>query len=289
MSKIVQSEVGTLVSLWRYPVKSMLGEELPLIQVNAHGLVGDRSFAVLDQSDGKVATAKNPRKWPMLFQCHATFLAGGESDELVSSVRLTLPDGTIVSSEQGNINEVLSKIFNREVILVAIEGGKVKGVQSSLPLHWTARSEEYWPDIEGRAQRDTVTDFRLPTGTFFDAAKIHLLATATLTQLHQSYPQGRFDVQRFRPNLLVESLGEKGSFSENTWIGHILTIGDDVRLNITGPCDRCVMTTLPQGDLPKDSGILRTAIQENHGTVGVYAAVEQGGMIRPGDRVRLES
>ena len=89
--------------------------------------------------------------------------------------------------------------------------------------------------------------------------------------------------------VLVESLGEKGSFSENTWIGHILTIGDDVRLNITGPCDRCVMTTLPQGDLPKDSGILRTAIQENHGTVGVYAAVEQGGMIRPGDRVRLES
>ncbi len=77
-------------------------------------------------------------------------------------------------------------------------------------------------------------------------------------------------------------------FVEQAWINHTLAIGEQVRLRITGPCARCVMTTLAQGDLPKDSGILRTAVQHNHGHVGVYAAVVQGGTISPGDRVRLE-
>ena len=101
------------------------------------------------------------------------------------------------------------------------------------------------------------------------------------------YPQGRFEVQRFRPNIVVEPVGSEQSFRENAWIGHTLAIGDEVRLRITGPCGRCVMTTLAQGDLPKDSGILRTAVQHNQGNVGVYAAVVRGGTIRRGDRVRL--
>ena len=74
---------------------------------------------------------------------------------------------------------------------------------------------------------------------------------------------------------------------ENEWIGQTLAIGDEVRLNITGPCSRCVMTTLPQGDLPKDPGILRTAAQHNKVNVGVYAAVQRGGTIRRRDLVRL--
>jgi MOSC domain-containing protein len=65
-------------------------------------------------------------------------------------------------------------------------------------------------------------------------------------------------------------------FVENDWIGHTAAIGE-VRLPITGPCTRCVMTTLPQGDLPKDAGILRTAAQDNHVNVGVYADVIAGG------------
>jgi uncharacterized protein len=81
--------------------------------------------------------------------------------------------------------------------------------------------------------------------------------------------------------------GEKG-FVENAWIGHTLAIGDAVRLSITGPCPRCVMTTLAQGDLPRDPGILRTAAQYNQVNVGVYAAVVRGGTIRRGDPVSLE-
>ncbi len=97
-----------------------------------------------------------------------------------------------------------------------------------------------------------------------------------------------FDVRRFRPNIVVQLVSGEKSFAENVWVGHTLAIGDQVRLNITGPCGRCVMTTLAQGDLPKDPGILRTAAQHNQVNVGVYASVVRGGAIRRSDRVRME-
>ena len=286
MSDATQTELGAVVSLWRYPVKSMMGEELNTAQVREHGVLGDRAYALLDKSDGKVASAKNPRKWPSLFAFRATFIerSGGAQ---VPSVRITLPNGTIMTSEQSDLSQVLSKALNREVTLAATERGHVVGVQSSVPASWTASAEEYWPDIEGLDHQDTVTDFALPTGTFFDCATVHLLTTATLNRLRDFYPQGRFEAQRFRPNIVVESVGGEESFAENAWIGHTLAIGDEVRLSITSPCGRCVMTTLDQGDLPKDSGILRTAVQHNRGNVGVYAALVRGGTIRRGDRVRL--
>jgi uncharacterized protein YcbX len=142
--------------------------------------------------------------------------------------------------------------------------------------------------MEGLDHRDTVTDFTLPEETFFDCAVVHVLTTATLDRLRELYPQGRFEVRRFRPNIVVQLGSRETSFAENAWIRHTLVIGNEVRLHVTGPCPRCVMTTLPQGDLPRDPGVLRTAAQHNHANVGAYAAVVRGGTIRRGDSVRLE-
>ena len=203
-------------------------------------------------------------------------------------VQMTLPDGSILSSECDDIDNRLSKALGREVMLVKTENGEVEGVQSPLPSSWSAHSEEYWPDMTGRDHQDTVTNFTLPTGTFFDAAMVHVLTTATLEQLRNGYPNGQFALQRFRPNLVVEARGETTGFVENSWIGQTLLIGDDVRLHVIGPCPRCVMTTLPQGDLSKDPGILRTALQLNEGHVGVYASVVQGGVIEAGDEIRCD-
>ena len=287
MANATQTEIGAVVSLWRYPVKSMMGEELHAAQVGDYGLLGDRVYALLDRADGKVATAKNPRKWPHLFAFRATLSEPPGSSAQWPPVRITLPDGTVITSEHGDLSQVLSQTLNRQVTLAATERSHVVGVQSSVPAAWTGYAEEYWPDMAGLDHRDTVTDFALPTGTFFDCATVHLLTTATLNRLRDFYPQGRFEIQRFRPNIVVDSGMDTPSFVENAWIGHTLAIGDEVRLHITGPCGRCVMTTLAQGDLPQDSEILRTAVQHNQGHVGVYAAVAQGGTIRCGDRVRL--
>lgn len=270
-----RKSVGLVVSLWRYPVKSMMGEELNAAEVTGRGLMGDRAYALIDKSDGKIASAKNPRKWPALFDFRAALADAPATDLKAPPVRITLPDGATVSSEQPDVDRILSIVLKREVTLSAL-------------LKRTVTAEEYWPDMEGLDHRDTVTDFGLPEGTFFDAAVAHLLTTATLDRLRMLYPQGRFEVRRFRPNIVVDT-GESGKdFVENAWIGQVLAIGDTLRLSVSGPCPRCVMTTLPQGDLPRDAGILRAAAQHNRANVGVYASVLQGGKVRRGDSVTLE-
>jgi uncharacterized protein YcbX len=275
MANVGPIEVGSVVSLWRYPVKSMMGEELNAAEVT-QGLVGDRAYALVDKSDGKIASAKNPQKWPHLFDFRAALTDAPRTGGKVPPVRMTLPDGTIVNSGQPDVHQILSQALKREVTLSAV-----------LPDRRTATAEEYWPDMEGLDHRDTVTDFGLPEGTFFDCAVVHVLTTATLDRLRALYPQGRFEVRRFRPNIVVETARGEEDFVENAWIGRTLEIGDAVRLRITGPCPR-VMTTLAQGDLPKDPGILRTAAQHNRANIGVYASVVQGGAVRRRDSVRLD-
>jgi uncharacterized protein YcbX len=286
MSDGTHTEAGAVVSLWRYPVKSMIGEELTAARLSDYGVLGDRAYALIDHSDGKVATAKNPRKWPTLFACAANLIERPDGSAQASAVRIRLPDGTMVTGDQSDVNQVLSKSINRDVTLAAIERG---GGAPSVPAGQTAKAEEYWPDIDGLDHRDAVTDFELPPGTFFDCATVHVLTTATLDRLRQFYPQGRFEVQRFRPNIVVKAVEGERPFPENAWIGHTLAVGDEVRLNVTGPCGRCVMTTLAQGDLPRDTDILRTAVQQNRANVGVYATVVRGGTIHRGDRVRLSA
>jgi uncharacterized protein len=273
-----QVRVGSVVALWRYPVKSMMGEELNATEVTDRGLLGDRRFAVVDRSTGKVGGAKNPRKWGNFFDFRAAYAEAPKTGARISSVRITLPDGTVVTSEQPDLEQIISRVFGRDV---AFQEARPDQMPSG------ATAEEYWPDMAGLDYRDTVTDFEMPAGTFFDIAVVHLLTTATINRLRALYPDGRFEVRRFRPNIVVSTEGEDARFVENDWIGRTVAIGANVRLAITEPCPRCVMITLPQGDLPKDSGILRTAARHNAVNVGVYASVLNGGAIRRDDPVTL--
>ena len=269
---------GSVVGLWRYPVKSMMGEELNAAEVTEGGLVGDRRFAVVDPTTGKVAGAKNPRKWGNFFDFRAAYVEPPQTGSKLAAVRLTMPDGTVATSEQPDLEQILSSALGRPVALAEARGsGESSG----------ATAEEYWPDMDGLDHRDTVTEWELPAGTFFDLAVVHLLTTATIERLRALYPEGRFEVRRFRPNIVVATEPDAQGFVENDWIGQTIAIGDEVRLHITGPCPRCVMTTLAQGDLPKDSGILRTAAQHNQANVGVYADVIAAGTLRRGDPVAV--
>jgi uncharacterized protein YcbX len=140
--------------------------------------------------------------------------------------------------------------------------------------------------MDGLANRDVVTDEAMPAGTFFDLAVLHVLTTGTLNKLRELYPAGRFEPRRFRPNLIINT-GDQTGFVENDWIGKTVAIGPEVRIQVTGPCPRCVMTTLAQADLPKDPGILKTAAKYNDVRVGVYASVIQAGTIRVGDALTI--
>jgi uncharacterized protein len=206
-----QVEGGSVVGLWRYPVKSMMGEELNDAEVTEHGLLGDRQFAVVDASTGKVAGAKNPRKWGNFFDLRAAYAEPPKSGSELPAVRLTLADGTVVTSDQPDLARILSKELGRDVEFAEAEHNG----ESSGPL-----AEEYWPDMPGLEHRDTVTDWELPAGTFFDIAVVHLLTTATIDRLRSLYPEGRFEVRRFRPNIVVATGPDEEGFVENDWIGH---------------------------------------------------------------------
>jgi uncharacterized protein len=272
-----QTQAGSVVALWRYPVKSMMGEELNSSEVTERGLLGDRQFAIVDRATGKVGGAKNPRKWGNFFDFRASYAEAPKHGARISAVRITLPDGEVVSNDRADLEQILSRAFGREIAFVE---ARAEGMTSGV-------AEEYWPDMAGLEHRDTVTDFEMPAGTFFDIAVVHLLTTATINRLRELYPQGRFEARRFRPNIVVSTGSDDPGFVENDWIGRTVLIGGTVRLAITEPCPRCVMITLPQGDLPKDSGVLRTAAQHNAVNVGVYASVVNGGTIRRGDPVVL--
>lgn len=279
---------GSVASLWRYPVKSMAGEELDVAEVTGRGLLGDRAYALIDTADGKVATAKNPRKWPNLFTFAAALTHSPGSGNGLPAVQITLPDGATVSSDQPDVDAAMSRALNRAVRLDAAKRGSTETVESTFPNPWKPQSEVYWPDMDGLGFRDTVTDFDLPEGTFFDCAVVHLLTTATLSRLAELYPEGQWATRRFRPNIVVDT-GDDIGFLEHAWVGRTLHIGEHVQLAITEPCPRCVMITLPQGDLPKDNGILRTSAQHNRTTVGVYASVTRAGEVRRGNSVALRS
>jgi uncharacterized protein YcbX len=260
-----------------------MGEQLNATEVTERGLLGDRAYALRDTSDGKIATAKNPRKWPNLFDYRAALTGAATVGEKMPPARISLPDGTAISTEQPDVARILSAALKHEVRLEKIEASRRNAAASNQET-----SEEYWPDMEGLEHRDTVTEFNLPEGTFFDTATIHILTTATLQRLLELYPEGRFAVSRFRPNVVVKPTDGSNGFVEDVWLGRIIAIGESVRLKIDLNCARCVMTTLAQHDLPKDPGILRTAAQNNKVNVGVYASVLQGGNIQRGDLIRLE-
>ncbi len=269
------TQIGSVASLHRYPVKSMMGEELNATRVGAKGFQGDRVFALADAETGKIASAKNPSRWPTLFSFRAAFAEPLNGDSL-PPVRITFPDGSTVSTGDQDIAARLSSSLGKPVRFL-------KGATSAGTL------EEYWPDMEGLAKRDVVTDEALPAETFFDLGMVHVLTTATLDSFRALYPEGRFEPRRFRPNLVIQTGPDFKGFPENAWDEQTLAIGSDVKIKITGPCGRCVMTTLPQGDLPRDTGILKTAVRHNQARVGAYAAVLQGGVIRAGDPVQMES
>jgi uncharacterized protein YcbX len=264
---------GRVVAIWRYPVKSMLGEELHVTEVTERGLLGDRAYALVDPETGKVVSAKNPRRWPSLFDFRAAYIEPPQDPQTLPAVRITPPDGVPVRTDQADAEARLAALVGRPVRLTR-----------TAPAG--AIAEGYWPDHDWLAQRDEVFDFPLPPGTFFDCAAIHLVTTATLDRLRALTPASRFEVARFRPNFVIESGGGSDGFVENDWIGRTIGLGD-VRLRIDGPCPRCVMTTLSQGSLPKDPGVLRTAVVANSGNVGVYATVVRSGRVRQGDAVVL--
>lgn len=280
--------LGKVRELWRYPVKSMQGESIDQAELTELGFVGDRMLALLDVVTGRIASAKSPRMWPNLLEFRAKLTALPTTPAKLPAVEITMPDGKTLRTDDPDVESVLSTSLGREV----------KIVSSNPP---GATYEQYVPPVED-AEPDGSSDYYrdipnslLGSGTLHDAASVHLLTDATLNRLKRLYPTGDFDVRRFRPNVVVSTGDGEPDFVENGWLKQTIALGG-AAVRVTAPMLRCVMTTRPQGSLPKDLGILRTPAQHNrlpvlnmgsYPCVGVAALVNEAGVVRLGDDVRM--
>ncbi|WP_010281282.1 MOSC domain-containing protein [Bacillus timonensis] len=263
-----------VASIWRYPVKSMMGEELNACEITEKGLVGDRAYGVIDNETGKLANAKNPKKWPDMFQYRSNFIEPPQKDGEIPPVRITLPDGRSIVSTDEEKNTLLSNSFNRNVHL-------------STPSRVDVQFEGYIPEeIEELENRGTIFSRTSPTDTFFDIDMVHIITTSTINYLRKLAPESRIEPRRFRPNMIID-VADTDSFIEKEWVGKILTIGS-VQLKISQETKRCIMTTLAQGDLPKDPNVLRSIVRNNAGGFGIYASVVRPGKVSIGDRVEID-
>lgn len=290
----------TVVSLHRYPVKSMLGESVERSVVTGRGLLGDRALAVYDVESGTVASAKVPRLWAGLLDFSARFAADPEPGRSLPEVEVRFPDGSMLRSDDSGMDTALSAALGREVRLIAEppEGSQFEEVWpeiDGLPIDQlapgqliegtTARREDSGEPVS----RFDVSAFGAP-GTFFDLSTLHVLTESTLDRLRELSPGTTFDVRRYRPNIVLS--GADAGFVENDWPGSDGTIGD-VGVRYSFATMRCVMTTLAQSDLPRDADILRTVAKHNRieipqvggvwACAGVYADVTGDGEITVGD------
>ena len=264
------TRLGRISALWRFPVKGMMGEQLNRTLVTAGGLAGDRDWALID-GDNRIGTGKVPRKWGPLFSSRARYLEEPDGESPIAA-ELTLPDGERLMTSDADAAERLSVLLGFEARLI-----------TEAPAPLTLESPALGKVPEGE-DAETI-DFPV-INRFFDLGSLHLLTTATLAKLRELDPVATFDARRFRPNMIVDTDGASG-FMENDWPGNLIAIGDEVRIKVMMPTVRCVVTTRAQDDLPDDPAVLTTAAEHNSANVGVYATVEQGGIVRRGDSVDL--
>jgi uncharacterized protein YcbX len=285
-------QLGTISAINRFAVKSMLGEDLDHASVVASGVLGDRAFALVDAETGKVASAKDPRRWAHLLTFRARYANGDPGPPAV--VEFELPDGSTVRSDDPALESRLGAAVGRAVRFATDPTG---GVYDYVWEPGTAPDE-----IVAASQTSTTEDGKPVTsaplamdapGTFQDVAPITLLTTAALRRMAELHPDGSWHPARFRPNFVIESDGD--DVVENDWSGRRLRVGD-VELEVTTATPRCVMTTLAQPGLERDRGILRTVSAHNRqpfgelgawACLGAYARVVTPGVVRRGDEVVL--
>jgi len=246
--------------IWRYPVKSMLGEQLDKAFVGFGGIQGDRAWAVVDAESGVSLSAK---RYAELLSCQA-WTDNGE-------VMIRLPDSSEFPVSSAEVDRGLSSLLGRNVTTRSAEG--TDNIRHEFPTAIT----------EGEGE-----PFLWEPGTeaFFDRAPLHLLTTGTLNELQRLRPSSIFHQARFRPNFLVDT--NATGFLENEWVNKDVTLGS-LRCQVIDLKPRCVMVTRKQGDLPRDVEVIKTVLKNNDGNVGVELRALDCGILNRGAEVEVLS
>lgn len=284
--------VGTIKELWRYPVKSMVGESVGSVQIESFGVVGDRLWAVRDDNVGEITGV---RKKPKLLTCGATYCeepVGDLNGKSVPAIDVTMPSGEVLNSSDSGLVGALSSLLGSPVSLHSLQPkSNKKHYQIAAPVGAKEIKRQFaskeLPDMSSFswAQLIELTSYVTPLGRYYDVYPLHILTTNSLKKMAEIQPDGDFNVRRFRPNILIESpVGEIG-FDEFTWLGGTLSIGD-VMIKCETRTVRCSAPAQPQVDMAKSAKVVKALNEHTGRNMGINATVIKIGSINVGDEVR---
>jgi uncharacterized protein len=270
-----------VAEIWRYPVKSMIGETVDHADLDATGIVGDRVWATRDLERGGIRGAKQIAE---LMQCAASALEGGHA-------AITLPDGSRVDTAEADVHQRVSEALGREVCLEALRPvTDLEHYRRGAPDHDDVMDE--LRAVFGREPDEPLPDFSVfppeiieyesPPGTYHDAFPLMIMTTSALRALGAALEGTVVDVRRFRPSLVIET-GDLEGHPEFGWAGRRATIGAAV-VQFHAPCPRCVMVTREISPaIPADRAVLRHIVSELDQNLGIYAEVVTPGRVAAGD------
>ncbi len=293
------AERTTVSQLWRFPVKSMGGDQVTRLRVDRRGAHADRLWAVRDLENDITASA---RRIPALLGAVARYTAEpgpdagpGNAPEVV----ITLPGGEDISSSDPTVHQRLSEFVDRDVRLMplpplsdttahrlSVRQSKANFAAAEVRRDFGLDDSEALPDTSVFTTKQilTLARFSTPPGTFVDLSAMHLMSTTSLASLS---PDGAgYDVRRFRPTVLVAVAEPDDDYPETAWVGATVQIGT-ATVSVTVPTIRCVVPTRPQPGLETDRALTRQLAERTNRFLGVYADVTAAGLLQVGDELRV--
>jgi len=260
------SIIGTVASLWRYPVKSMRGESLDAAFIGFSGVYGNRLFAF--------TSAASPQGFP--------YLTGREQHEMLrycprfhNPVKAAGPPN-LTAAER--ITPGLTPMYASPVdLMVDVEtpSGARLAIDDPTLLRMLG---------DGISEAHTLTLVRSDRA-LTDCRPVSLFAVQTARQLGEEL-RVTVDQRRFRANVYVD-FTSRGGFGEDGLVGRSLRLGSKVVLAILERDPRCQMITLDPETGAANPEILQQVAQDHGGMAGVYGAVLVEGIVRKGDAVEL--
>ena len=235
----IRKEVGRVVGLWRYPVKSMGAEELAEAEVSWHGLAGDRRWAFI-----RNGVVHSGFPWLTLRE------RGDLSHYRPSLVEPARPDRspTVIQTPSGVVFDIGDPALHAEL------GPGVSFIKQDRGV--------------------------------FDTLPLSLITTQTIARLGEIVGV-QLDVQRFRPNILVEAADEE-PFAEDSWVGCVLRIGG-MSMRVDKRDGRCVVVTIDPVTTERNPAILRAVARDRQGCLGVYGSTVEPGRLAVNDPVLVDS
>ena len=272
---VAGTQFGTVAGLWRYPVKSLQGEELSSGELSSAGIVGDRSFGIFERSSEVLLSAK---RLPQLLEGSSRLVSEGTAGaELVAELSF---GGKTLRSDDPLVDAALSHWLELAVELRQPMPGRRSVVETQV-------------DLDDDSQ---LAEFSTRSGMFFDSCVLNVVSTTSLAAAAALYPGGSWGVERFRPNVLIETdpaitefstdAEDRPGFVDDERVGFLVNLGG-VEIVVMKRCDRCIMVTRPFGDFPRDRALLRTLTRFHGGELGVDASVNGAGRVAVGEPVTL--